>query len=72
MPLSFFGSTLNSLANAGIKVVSGATATDTKPFGVSFNYRGADAFAQACRLMTDWVIVNKGAKANAVFYSIPA
>ena len=72
MPLSYFGDGLKKLAAAGIKVLSNATAEDTKPFGVTFNYRGAASFALAGRLMADWVIVNKGASAKTVFYGIPA
>jgi len=71
-PPSFFGKSLQELSDAGIKVISNATAEDTEPYGVDFNYRGADAFELVGSLMADWVIANNGGGQQTAFYGLPA
>lgn len=68
---SLFGDSLKKLSDAGIKVVSISIAKDVAPFGISFNYIGADALKKDGALLADWVVANHGAKANAVFYGLP-
>jgi ribose transport system substrate-binding protein len=67
---SEFGTTLKSLTGAGIKVV-GAGMVDAKPYGVQFVVGGGQFEARDGQLLADWVVANKGAKANAVFYTVP-
>ena len=69
---ALFGSGLKALANAGVKLVSLQIDKDVKPFGITFNYLGENLSRRNGQLMADWVIANKGAKANAVLYSLPA
>ena len=69
---SIFGGGLKTLSAAGIKVVTISIAENTKPFGITFNYVGLQATLLAGKLMADWVIANKGSKANVVFYGVPA
>lgn len=69
---SLFGTGLKALADAGVKLVSLQIDKDVTPFGITFNYLGADLSKQNGKLMADWVIVNKGAHANAVLYTLPA
>ncbi|MDQ2852325.1 MAG: substrate-binding domain-containing protein [Actinomycetota bacterium] len=69
---TLYGSGLKALSDAGTKVVSIQVNKDVKPFGISFNYLGTDLSAQNGKLLADWVFAKKGAKANAVFYSLPA
>jgi len=68
---SLFGDGLKTLSAAGVKVVSISIVKDAKPFGVTFNYLGADEIENDGKLLADWVIVHNGAKANAVFYGLP-
>lgn len=68
---SLFGDGLKKLSAAGIKVVSISIAKDVTPYGVTFNYIGADEVENDGKLLADWVIAHKGAKANAVFYGLP-
>lgn len=68
---SLYGGGLKTLSDAGIKVVSISVAQDITPFGITFNYLGQPTFELAGRLLANWVIANKGAKANVVFYGVP-
>lgn len=68
---SLFGDSLKKLSDAGIKVVSISIAKDVTPFGISFNYIGADALKQDGALLADWVVATKGSDVNAVFYGLP-
>lgn len=68
---SLYGGGLQKLSDAGAKVVTVSIATDTKPFGIDFNYLGAATFQRAGRLLADWVVVNKGARAHVAFYGVP-
>ena len=68
---SIFGDSLKNLSSAGIKVVSISISKDVAPYGVTFNYIGADLTEQNGKLMADWVVANnKGA--DTVFYGVPA
>jgi ribose transport system substrate-binding protein len=69
---ALFGDGLKQLSAAGVKVVSISIAKDAAPYGVSFNYIGSSEIDNDGKLLADWVIANKGAKANAVFYGLPA
>ena len=68
---ALFGNGLKQLSAAGIKVVSISIAKNAKPYGVTFNYIGSTEVDNDGKLLADWVIANKGAKANAVFYGLP-
>jgi ribose transport system substrate-binding protein len=68
---SLFGDGLKKLSAAGIKVVSISIVKDVTPYGVTFNYIGSDEIDNDGKLLADWVIAHKGAKANAVFYGLP-
>jgi ribose transport system substrate-binding protein len=69
---SLFGDGLKKLSAAGVKVVSISIAKDATPYGVTFDYIGASEVDHDGKLLADWVIAHKGAKANAVFYGLPA
>lgn len=69
---ALFGGGLRALSAAGVTVVSIQVNKDVAPFGVTFNYLGAELSKQNGKLLADWVIVNKGADANAVLYTLPA
>ncbi len=66
-----YGDSLQKISAAGIKIVSISVSVDTKPFGITANYLGAQTFQLVGRLMADWVVANKGANANVAFYSVP-
>ena len=68
---SEYGGELAKIQAAGTKVVSISVAGPTKQYGITFNYVGLDALEKAGRLLADWVIANKGPKANVVFYGVP-
>lgn len=69
---ALFGGGLKAISGAGIKVVSISISTDVKPYGITFNYIGPDTTQLYGKLLADWVVVNKGANADAVFYGVPA
>jgi ribose transport system substrate-binding protein len=69
---SLFGDGLKELSAAGVKVVSISIAKDAAPYGVTFNYIGAREVDNDGKLLADWVIAHNGAKANTVFYGLPA
>ncbi len=69
---ALFGGGLKQLSAAGIKVVSISIAKNAKPYGVTFNYIGSTEVDNDGKLLADWVVAHKGAKANAVFYGLPA
>jgi ribose transport system substrate-binding protein len=69
---SLFGDGLKNLSAAGVKVVSISIAKDAVPYGVTFNYIGATEVDHDGKLLADWVIAHNGAKANTVFYGLPA
>lgn len=66
-----FGGALKKLSDAGIVVVSISISEDVKPFGITFNFMGANVNVLRGQLLADWVIVNKGADADVVFYGVP-
>lgn len=69
---SLFGGRLKSLEAAGAKIVSfSITLPDPQQYGITFNYIGLAPLQRAGRLMADWVVANKGAKANVAFYGAP-
>jgi ribose transport system substrate-binding protein len=68
---ALFGNGLKQLSAAGIKVVSISIVKNAKPYGVTFNYIGSTEIDNDGKVLADWVIANKGAKANAVFYGLP-
>jgi ribose transport system substrate-binding protein len=68
---SLYGGELKQLSAAGVKVVSVSITKDVSPYGVTFNYIGAAEVDNDGKLLADWVIAHKGAKANAVFYGLP-
>jgi ribose transport system substrate-binding protein len=67
-----YGSGLKTLSAAGTKVISIQVNKDVKPYGITFNYLGSALSEQNGKLLADWVIANKGAKADAVLYTVPA
>lgn len=69
---ALFGGGLKKLADGGAKLVSLQIAKDVKPYGITFNYLGADLSQRNGTLLADWVIARKGADADAVLYSLPA
>lgn len=69
---ALFGGGLKAISGAGIKVVSISISTDVKPYGITFNYIGPDTTQLYGKLLADWVVVNKGAIADAVSYGVPA
>jgi ribose transport system substrate-binding protein len=68
---SLFGDGLKQLSAAGVKVVSISIAKNATPYGVTFNYIGANEVENDGKLLADWVIAHNGAKANTVFYGLP-
>jgi ribose transport system substrate-binding protein len=68
---ALFGTGLKALADAGAQVVSLQIDKDVTPYGITFNYLGTDLSKQNGKLLADWVIANKGAKANTVLYTLP-
>ena len=68
---ALFGGGLMALSDAGVKLVSLQINKDVKPYGITFNYLGADLSHQNGKLLADWVIANKGGNADAVLYSLP-
>ena len=70
LPPSLFGDGLKKLQAAGVKVVA-VGMINPKPYGVTYGLDGLQPERRAGKLLADWVIVNKGAKANAVFYTVP-
>ena len=69
---ALYGGELRKLSAAGVKVISISITKDVKPNGVTFNYIGENEIAEDGRLLADWVVVNKGADADVVFYSLPS
>jgi ribose transport system substrate-binding protein len=67
---SVFGDGLKRLRAGGAAVV-GTGMIGAEPYGVEFNVAGEEYFALTGKLLADWVIANKGAEANAVFFTIP-
>jgi ribose transport system substrate-binding protein len=55
-----------------VKLVSLQVDKDVAPYGITFNYLGANLSQRNGTLLADWVIANEGAKANAVIYTLPA
>lgn len=68
---ALFGPGLKAISDAGIKVVSIQVTKDVAPFGITFNYLGASLSQRNGKVLADWVIANKGAKANTVLYTLP-
>jgi ribose transport system substrate-binding protein len=68
---ALFGGGFKALTAAGVKVVSIQVTEDVAPFGITFNYLGANLSQRNGKLLADWVIADKGAQANAVLYTLP-
>jgi ribose transport system substrate-binding protein len=69
---ALFGTGLKTLASSGVKLVSLQVDKDVTPYGITFNYLGANLSQRNGTLLADWVIANEGAHANAVIYTLPA
>ncbi|MHA6758087.1 sugar ABC transporter substrate-binding protein [Streptacidiphilus sp. PAMC 29251] len=69
---ALFGGGLKKLSDGGAKLVSLQIDKDVKPYGITFNYLGADLSQRNGKLLADWVIANKGAQADTVLYTLPA
>jgi ribose transport system substrate-binding protein len=67
---SEFGTSLKQLDAAGIKVTS-VGVIGGAAYGITYGIGGLGSTRTAGKLMADWVIVHKGAKANVVFYTTP-
>jgi ribose transport system substrate-binding protein len=67
---SEFGGKLKALVAAGVKVV-GAGMINAEPYGVQFVVGENQLIELYGRLLADWVVANKGASANAAFYTVP-
>ncbi|ADP83682.1 hypothetical protein FraEuI1c_5698 [Pseudofrankia inefficax] len=65
-----YGDYLHKLGSAGSVVVGGGT-VGGEPYGVQQAIGGAASTNRAGQLMADWVTVNKGPKANVVFFGTP-
>jgi ribose transport system substrate-binding protein len=65
-----FGGALHQLRAAGI-VVTGVGIIDGTPYGVQETVGGAASTDLAGVLMADWVVAQKGSKANVVFFGTP-
>ncbi len=65
-----FGGALHQLVSAGV-AVTGVGIVNGKPYGVEESVGGAASDQLAGKLMADWVAVNKGPKANVVFFGTP-
>ncbi len=68
---ALFGPGLKALSDAGVKVVSIQVTKDVSQYGITFNYLGANLSQRNGKLLADWVIANKGDKANVVLYTLP-
>ena len=68
---ALFGPGLKALSSAGVKVVSIQVTKDITPYGITFNYLGTNLSQRNGKLLADWVIANKGDKANVVLYTLP-
>lgn len=68
---AIFGDGLKALATAGIKLVSLQIDKNVLPYGITFDYLGTNLSQRNGRLLADWVIANKGAKAQTVLYTLP-
>ncbi|MBP0456453.1 sugar ABC transporter substrate-binding protein [Streptomyces montanisoli] len=69
---ALFGGALKKLAGSGVKLVSLQIDKDVKQYGITFNYLGPELSRLNGKLLADWVIAKKGAKAKAVLYTLPA
>jgi ribose transport system substrate-binding protein len=69
---SLFGTSLTALAQSGAKLVSLQEDVNVQQYGITFNFLGVNLSQRNGRLMADWVIAHKGAKANVVLYTLPA
>jgi len=67
---SEFGGKLQALKAAGAKIV-GAGMTDAKKYGIDYCVNCEPFNGRQGKLLADWVVANKGAKANAAFYTVP-
>lgn len=65
-----FGDTLHQLVSAGIAVVGGGI-VNGKPYGVQQTVNGDATLQIDGKLMADWVTVNKGSKADVVYFGVP-
>jgi ribose transport system substrate-binding protein len=67
---SFFSGGLKKLHAAGAKVVS-VGMDNAKQYGVDFGIGDIHTTERGGRLLADWIVANKGPKANVVFYGAP-
>ncbi len=65
-----FGGALHQLRSAGV-VVTGVGIINGAPYGVQETVGGGPSTNLAGVLMADWVVANKGTKANVVFFGTP-
>jgi ribose transport system substrate-binding protein len=65
-----FGGALHQLTSAGVAVV-GVGIIGGAPYGVQVTVGGSASTNLAGKLMADWVVANKGADANVVFFGTP-
>jgi ribose transport system substrate-binding protein len=65
-----FGPALKKFKQANIKTTS-VGVINGKKYGIDYGVGGLASIQLAGRLLADWVIVNKGPKANVVFYNVP-
>ncbi len=65
-----FGGALHQLDSAGIPV-AGVGIINGVPYGVEVSAGGQASVETAGKLMADWVVAQKGAKANVVFFGTP-
>lgn len=65
-----FGPALKKFREAKIKTASEGVINGQK-YGIDYGVGGLQSIQLAGRLLADWVIVNKGPKANVVFYGVP-
>lgn len=66
----FYGGRLKQLLAAG-SVVAGGGTVGGQPYGVQDSVGGEHSDGLAGALLADWVTVNKGPKANMVFFGTP-
>lgn len=65
-----FGGDLHQLTAAGVAVV-GVGIIGGAPYGVQVTVGGSASTNLAGKLMADWVVANKGAQADVVFFGTP-
>jgi ribose transport system substrate-binding protein len=67
---SQFGTSLKRLQAAGVKI-SSVGVINGQAYGIGYQIGGLSDIQLTGKLMADWVVAHKGAKANVVFYGTP-